>query len=66
MTKSIEAAHRVERPSAGTSSVTDTPSPSPVAVEPGAIEGDFTQWLRQNIDRRPVARPQIEEILKSR
>jgi regulator of RNase E activity RraA len=31
-----------------------------------AIEGDFTQWLRQNIDRLPVARPQIEEILKSR
>ena len=31
-----------------------------------AIETDFTQWLRQNIDRLPVARPQIEEILKSR
>jgi regulator of RNase E activity RraA len=31
-----------------------------------AIEGDFTEWLRQNIDRLPVARPQIEEILKSR
>jgi hypothetical protein len=31
-----------------------------------AIESDFTQWLRQNIDRLPVARPQIEEILKSR
>jgi regulator of RNase E activity RraA len=30
------------------------------------IEADFTQWLRQNIDRLPVARPQIEEILKSR
>ena len=31
-----------------------------------AIEADFTQWLRQNIDRLPVARPQIEEILKQR
>jgi regulator of RNase E activity RraA len=31
-----------------------------------AIEADFTQWLRQNIDRLPVARPQIEDILKSR
>ncbi len=31
-----------------------------------AIETDFTQWLRQNIDHLPVARPQIEEILKSR
>jgi regulator of RNase E activity RraA len=31
-----------------------------------AIEDDFTQWLRQNIDRLPVARPQIEDILKSR
>jgi regulator of RNase E activity RraA len=31
-----------------------------------AIEADFTQWLRQNIDRLPVARPQIEEILKPR
>jgi regulator of RNase E activity RraA len=31
-----------------------------------AIEADFTQWLRQNIDHLPVARPQIEEILKSR
>jgi len=31
-----------------------------------AIEADFTAWLRQNIDRLPVARPQIEEILKSR
>ena len=30
------------------------------------IEADFTQWLRQNIDRLPVARPQIEEILKQR
>jgi hypothetical protein len=31
-----------------------------------AIEADFTQWLRQNIDRLPVARPPIEEILKQR
>jgi hypothetical protein len=31
-----------------------------------AIEADFTLWLRQNIDRLPVARPQIEEILKQR
>jgi regulator of RNase E activity RraA len=31
-----------------------------------AIEADFTQWLRQNIDKLPVARPQIEEILKQR
>jgi regulator of RNase E activity RraA len=31
-----------------------------------AIEADFTQWLRQNIDHLPVARPQIEEILKQR
>jgi len=29
-----------------------------------AIEADFTQWLRQNIDRLPVARAQIDEILK--
>jgi regulator of RNase E activity RraA len=31
-----------------------------------AIEADFTQWLRQNIDHLPVARPQIEEILRQR
>jgi len=31
-----------------------------------AIEADFTVWLRQNIDQLPVARPQIEEILKQR
>jgi regulator of RNase E activity RraA len=31
-----------------------------------AIEADFTQWLRENIDRLPVARPQVEEILKRR
>ena len=31
-----------------------------------AIEADFTQWLRQNIDRLPVARPEIEAILKQR
>ena len=31
-----------------------------------AIEADFTAWLRKNIDRLPVARPHIEEILKQR
>jgi regulator of RNase E activity RraA len=31
-----------------------------------AIEADFTAWLRQNIDRLPVARPQVEEILRQR
>lgn len=31
-----------------------------------AIETDFTGWLRENVDRLPVARPQIEEILKQR
>jgi regulator of RNase E activity RraA len=31
-----------------------------------AIEADFTAWLRQNIDRLPVPRPQVEEILKQR
>ena len=31
-----------------------------------AIEADFTAWLRQNIDRLPVARAQIEEILRQR
>ena len=31
-----------------------------------AIEADFTAWLRQNIDKLPVARPQIEAILKTR
>ena len=31
-----------------------------------AIETDFTRWLRENIDHLPVARPQIEEILKQR
>jgi regulator of RNase E activity RraA len=31
-----------------------------------AIEADFTTWLRANIDRLPVARPQIEQILKQR
>jgi regulator of RNase E activity RraA len=30
------------------------------------IEADFTRWLRENIERLPVARPQIEEILKQR
>ena len=31
-----------------------------------AIEADFTAWLRANIDRLPVARPQIEQILEQR
>lgn len=31
-----------------------------------AIEADFTAWLRENIDRLPVARAQIEKILKAR
>jgi regulator of RNase E activity RraA len=32
----------------------------------GAIEADFTQWLRANIDALPVGRAQIEQILKQR
>ena len=31
-----------------------------------AIEADFTGWLRENIDKLPVAREQIEEMLKRR
>jgi len=31
-----------------------------------SIEADFTGWLRENIDKLPVARDQIEEILRSR
>jgi len=30
------------------------------------IERDFTQWLKQNEDHLPVAREQVEEILKER
>ena len=30
------------------------------------IESDFSGWLRENIDKLPVARAQVEEILKSR
>ena len=30
------------------------------------IEADFTVWLRQNIDKLPVGRAQVEEILKGR
>ena len=30
------------------------------------IEADFTGWLRENADKLPVARQQIEEILKRR
>ena len=31
-----------------------------------AIEADFTSWLRENIDRLPVPREQIEKFLKQR
>ena len=31
-----------------------------------AIEADFTAWLRENADKLPVGRDQIEEILKRR
>jgi regulator of RNase E activity RraA len=31
-----------------------------------AIEEDFTGWLRENIDKLPVAREQIQEILQRR
>src|SRR5947209_6211780 len=31
-----------------------------------AIEADFTGWLRENMDKLPVAKEQIEEILKGR
>ena len=30
------------------------------------IEADFSGWLRENIDKLPVAREQVEEILRSR
>jgi hypothetical protein len=30
------------------------------------IEADFTAWLRANIDALPVARAEVEEILKRR
>ncbi len=30
------------------------------------IEQDFTGWLRENQDKLPVAKEQIEEILKQR
>ena len=30
------------------------------------IEADFTQWLKDNSDKLPVAREQVEEILKRR
>ena len=32
----------------------------------GPIEQDFTGWLRENIDKLPVGKAQIEEILKGR
>jgi regulator of RNase E activity RraA len=31
-----------------------------------AIERDFTGWLRQNMDKLPVAREQVQEILRQR
>ena len=31
-----------------------------------AIEEDFTRWLRENIDKLPVARAQVQEILDRR
>jgi hypothetical protein len=31
-----------------------------------SIEADFTGWLRENVDKLPVAKPQIEEILRRR
>jgi regulator of RNase E activity RraA len=34
------------------------------AVWSAPIEADFTGWLRENIDKLPVAKEQVEEILK--
>jgi regulator of RNase E activity RraA len=31
-----------------------------------AIEADFTLWLKENIDKLPVGKEQVEEILKRR
>ena len=31
-----------------------------------AIEGDFTGWLRENIDKLPVGREQVQEIINRR
>jgi hypothetical protein len=36
------------------------------AAWPPPIEADFTQWLRENIDRLPVAREQVQEIINRR
>jgi hypothetical protein len=30
------------------------------------IERDFSQWLRDHVDKLPVAKEQIQEILKER
>ena len=30
------------------------------------IQQDFTQWLKDNVNKLPVARPQVEEIIKQR
>jgi len=32
----------------------------------GYIEKDFSQWLNDHIDELPVAKEQIQEILKNR
>jgi regulator of RNase E activity RraA len=31
-----------------------------------AMQKDFTQWLKDNVNKLPVARPQVEEIIKER
>jgi len=36
------------------------------AVWSAPIEADFTGWLRENVDKLPVAKEQVEEILKRR
>ena len=33
---------------------------------PAEIERDFSEWLSQNIDKLPVPREQVQEILKQR
>jgi regulator of RNase E activity RraA len=30
------------------------------------IQKDFTQWLKDNVNKLPVARPQVEELIKQR
>jgi regulator of RNase E activity RraA len=36
------------------------------AVWSPPIESDFTQWLKQNIDKLPVGRPQVQEYIDER